>query len=62
VHGACADGLVPRGVETDLESSLFLCLPACGVDADCPLPEIEACDAGACVIEDPLEIGWVPEP
>jgi hypothetical protein len=54
--GTCADGLVPRAVETELEPSLVLCLPACDVDEDCPLPEIEACDAGACVIQSPLAL------
>ena len=54
--GTGVDGLVPCAVETELEPSLVLCLPACGVDAECPLPEIESCDDGACVIEYPLAL------
>jgi hypothetical protein len=54
--GTCADGLVPRAVETELEPSLVLCLPSCVIDEECPLPEIEACDDGVCVIEAPLAL------
>jgi hypothetical protein len=55
--GGCDEDLVARTVDVPFGDTAELCLPACGgASTACPHPEVETCEDGVCVIEEPLAL------